>query len=117
MLLMFLFLFTISQIESNQEFAFHQFENFVQNEKNYKQELILVEKLKSLRAKLEELKSEISQRKVISKKTRNVGLTAVPLAKILEDLQSFENVIEVPQEEDKGTLPKDPYITPLVYRI
>jgi len=24
---------------------------------------------------------------------------------------------EVPQEEDKGTLPKDPYITPLVYRI
>ena len=100
MLLVFLFLFTISRIESNQEFAFHQFENFVQNAKNCKQESILVEKLKNLRAKLEELKIEISQRKVISMKTSTVRLMAVPLAKFLEDLQSIENVIEIPQEED-----------------
>ena len=88
MLLALLFLFTLLQIDANQQFAFHQFENFVQNAKTYKQELILIDRLKNIRTKLETLKTEISQRKVIS------------INQTLEDLQAIENVIEVPQEQD-----------------
>ena len=52
------------KIEANQEFSFHQFENFVLNKETFNDEKNLVKQLGDLKAKLWELKEEIINREL-----------------------------------------------------
>ena len=52
------------KIEANQEFSFHQFENFVLNKETFNDEKKLVKQLGDLKAKLWELKEEIINREL-----------------------------------------------------
>ena len=60
----FLTLLFWQEIEANQEFSFHQFENFVLNKETFNEEKNLVKKLGDFKAKLWELKEEIINREL-----------------------------------------------------
>ena len=84
-----LFFLLCHEIETNQQFAFHQFENFVLNKETFNEEQILVKQLSDVKAKLLELKEDIMTRKL-----------KPDFQKVLAKLKEMKKMKNLPSEQD-----------------
>ena len=84
-----LFFLLCQEIEANQQFAFHQFENFVLNKETFNEEQILKKQLSDVKAKLLELKEDIMARKL-----------KPDFQKVLAKLKEMKKMKNLPSEQD-----------------
>ena len=84
-----LFFLLCQEIETNQQFTFHQFENFVLNKETFNEEQILVKQLSDVKAKLLELKEDIMTRKL-----------KPDFQKVLAKLKEMKKMKNLPNEQD-----------------
>ena len=84
-----LFFLLCHEIEANQQFAFHQFENFVLNKETFNEEQILVKQLSDVKAKLRELKEDLMTRKL-----------KPDFQKVLAKLKEMKKMKNLPNEQD-----------------
>ena len=88
----FLTLFLSLENQANQQFAFHQFENFVLNEETFKTEQILLNQLRDLKSKLLHFHKNIEARKRFP--------DIYHIYDVLKTLKSLQEIQNFPSEND-----------------